>query len=375
MRPETLLARSGHGDSDAVGSVVPPLHLTTTFARDEDYDLVGPFVYRRYGSPTVEQAEEVLRRLEGGDRALCFASGLSATAALLEILPAGARVLAPRVMYHGAQDRMRDLDERGLIELELFDPTEDGALARALETRGAELVWVEALANPTWDVIDIEACARAASAAGAMLVVDSTVAPPVTTRPLDLGATVVLHSTTKYLTGHSDSMGGVLIGSTDAIDWEGLVHSRKLTGTIMPPLDAWLLLRGLRTLALRFERASANALTVARYLAEHAAVERCLYPGLPSHPGHELASRQMTGGFGGMLSALVHGGAERAVEIATSLRCFIPATSLGGVESLVEHRASVEGPHSTVPGNLLRFSIGIEHETDLVADLERVLGP
>ncbi len=331
MRPETLLARAGHGGNDAVGSVVPPLHLTTTFARDAEYELVGPFVYRRYGSPTVEQAEDVLARLDGGDRALCFASGLSATAALLETLPAGSRVLAPRVMYHGAQDRMRDLADRGLLELRLFDPTEEGALAGELERGGAALVWVEALANPTWDVIDIEACARLATSAGAALVVDSTAAPPVTTRPLDLGATVVLHSTTKYLNGHSDSMGGALVGATDAVDWEALEHARKLTGTVMPPLDAWLLLRGLRTLALRFERASRNALAVAGFLAEHAAVERCLYPGLPAHPHHELARRQMTGGFGGMLSSLVHGGAEQPVEIETSLRCFIPATSLGDV--------------------------------------------
>jgi cystathionine gamma-synthase len=260
------------------------------------------------------------------------------------------------------------------VALTLFDARDPGALERAVAAHPPTLVWLESPVNPTWDVIDIAAAAEVTHAAGGILAVDSTVAPPVTTRPLELGADIVVHSATKYLNGHSDVLGGVLVTARVTDRWEEVRRVRKLTGGIMAPFEAWLLVRGLRTLAIRFDRCSANALRIARHLEGHAGVERVLYPGLESHPGHEVARRQMTRGFGGMLSLLVRGDGADARGLATRLKLFTPATSLGGVESLVEHRRTVEGPDSLVPENLLRFSIGIEDPEDLIADLDAALG-
>lgn len=375
MKPDTLLARAHDFVDDRTGAVVPPLDTSTTYARDADYELVGEHVYARYGGPTVERAEGVLTALEGAADALLFSSGMSAVTVLLETLNAGDRLVAPTVMYHGAQDWFRRLAERRGIDLRLFDATEDGALESAVSEADTTVLWIESPVNPTWDVIDIEAAAAVAHAAGAILVVDSTVAPPVTTQALALGADIVLHSATKYLNGHSDLTGGVLATRSEDARWEEIRNVRKYTGTILAPFEAWLLLRGLRTLGVRFERASANAAAIAGRFSDHPAVEACLYPGLPTHPRHAVAKRQMRHGFGGMLSLLIADDPDgvRARRIATSLRHFTPATSLGGVESLVEHRATVEGPASVVPRNLLRFSVGIEHVDDLMEDLERAL--
>lgn len=375
MKPDTLLARAHDFLDERTGAVVPPLHTSTTFGRKADYDLVGEHVYARYASPTVARAEAIVTALEDAAEALLFSSGMSAVTVLLETLSAGDRLVAPTVMYHGAQDWFRRLADRRGIELAFFDATEDGALEAAVAAGPTTMLWIESPVNPTWDVIDIGAAATAARAAGATLVVDSTVAPPVTTRALSLGADIVLHSATKYLNGHSDLTGGVL--ATREVDerWEEIRLVRKSTGTILAPFEAWLLIRGLRTLGLRFERASTNAAAIAERFCDHPAVEACLYPGLPTHPRHDVARRQMRAGFGGMLSLLIAADpeGERARRIATGLRHFTPATSLGGVESLVEHRATVEGPHSVVPKNLLRFSIGIEAVEDLIEDLERAL--
>lgn len=233
------------------------------------------------------------------------------------------------------------------------------------------MVWIEPLANPTWDVIDVRAASDIAHSAGAILGVDATVTPAVTLRPLDLGADIVFHSATKYLGGHSDVMAGVL--ATRIVDerWEDVKFARTLMGGVLGAFESWLLLRGLRTLHVRYERQAANALAIARHFRHHGGVEAVLYPGLESHPGHTVAKRQMTGGFGAMLSLLVAGGAEAAKRVATRTRLFLPATSLGCVESLIEHRASVEGPNSVVPANLLRISVGIERVDELIADLEQ----
>ncbi len=376
MKPDTLLARANDYVDDRSGGVVPPLVTTTTFARDRDYELVGDHVYARYGGPTAEQAESVLCALEGASDAFVFSSGMSAVVVLLETLRSGDHLVAPTVMYHGAQDWFRRLAERRGIGLRFFDASEAGALEREVAAGPTTMLWIESPVNPTWDVIDIEAAASAAHAVGAALVVDSTVAPPVTTRALDLGADIVLHSATKYLNGHSDLTGGALATRSSDARWEEVGEVRKYTGTVLAPFEAWLLLRGLRTLGLRYRRASDNALAIARRMSGHPAVESCLYPGLDGHPGHDVAKRQMTAGFGGMLSLLLADDpqGERCRRVATSLRHFTPATSLGGVESLVEHRATVEGPHSQVPRNLLRFSIGIEDADDLIEDLEAALG-
>jgi cystathionine gamma-synthase len=234
-------------------------------------------------------------------------------------------------------------------------------------------VWIETPTNPTWDVIDIAAAAEAAHAAGARLAVDCTVAPPCTTRALDLGADVVFHSGTKYLGGHSDLTAGVLCVARRDELWDELRLVRSLTGGVIAGFEAWLLIRGLRTLFLRYARASENALAIAEAMQRHPGVAHVLYPGLADHPGHAVAARQMTGGFGGMLSILVHGAEAQARDVARFAQVFIPATSLGGVESLIEHRRAVEGPDSTTPPTLLRLSVGIEDARDLIADLDQAL--
>lgn len=374
---DTLLAHAGYAPDAATGAVIPPLVSSATFARGAYYELPGEFLYARYGSPTVRLAERLLAKLDGGEAALLFGSGMAAATTLFETLARGDEIVAPRIMYHGAQDWLHRIAERRGVVLTLFDAARDGALEEAVTPGRTRLVWVESPVNPTWDVVDIARAAEIAHEAGAGLAVDSTVAPPVTTRPLELGADLVFHSATKYLNGHSDLTAGVLVTGVADDRWTDLGKLRTLAGNVVGAFEAWLLIRGLRTLALRFERASSNALALARHFEGHPAVEAVLYPGLESHPGHAVATRQMTGGFGGMLSLLVadDGGdaAARARAIAAGTSVFTPATSLGGVESLIEHRASVEGPHSVVPANLLRLSVGIEDPDDLIADLEAAL--
>lgn len=370
---DTRLARAGHFQDPATGGLVPPLHTSTTFARDADYELKGEYIYGRYGNPTVSIAEKLVCDLEGGSETLLFGSGLGATTTLLETLSAGDRVVAPTVMYHGTHDWLHRLAERRDVEVAFFDATAPGSLAEALAGQDTTLVWIETPVNPTWDVIDIRQAAQQAHAVGAALVVDSTVAPPITTRALELGADFVLHSATKYLNGHSDVLGGAITVAQSSERWEEVVQVRKLTGGILAPFDAWLLLRGLRTLGVRWDRCSATTLALATHFSTHDRVVASLYPGLPSHPGHDIARSQMERGYGGMWSLLIDGSAADGRRIASSLDCFTPATSLGGVESHVEHRASVEGPHSIVPENLLRFSIGLEDPDELIEDLEAAL--
>lgn len=370
---DTLLAHAGYSPDASTGALIPPLVSSATFARGADYELPDEFLYSRYGSPTVRHAERLLAELDGGAGALLFASGMAAATTVFETLGRGDEIAAPSIMYHGAQDWLHRIAERRGVVLTLFDAAQEGALEEAVTPGRTRLVWVESPVNPTWDVIDIARAADVANDAGAALAVDSTVAPPVTTRPLELGADLVFHSATKYLNGHSDLTAGVLVTRVADERWAELGKTRTLAGNVIGAFEAWLLIRGLRTLALRFERASNSALRIARHFEGHPDVEAVLYPGLESHPGHAVAARQMTGGFGGMLSLLISGDAERAKAIAAGTSVFTPATSLGGVESLIEHRASVEGPHSVVPANLLRLSVGIEDPGDLIADLETAL--
>ena len=367
------LAQLSHFVEPVTGGVVPPLTTSTTFARDETYALRGAYSYARSNAPIYDPLEGLLAELDGGAEALVFASGLAAATAVFETVRHGAQVLAPAVMYHGLQDWLRRIAVLRSIEVTFYDPNDLGTLREKIVKGRAAVVWAETLLNPTWDVVDIARVADIAHEAGAILAVDSTVAPPVTTTPLALGADIVFHSATKYLNGHSDVIAGVLICARDDERWSEIKDVRRLAGGILGPFEAWLLLRGLRTLALRYERASQSALRIAQHFEQHPAVENMLYPGLPGHSGHEVAKRQMTGGFGGMLSICVKGGAQEAIAVAQSVKLFIPATSLGGVESLIEHRASIEGPHSLVPKNLLRLSVGIEDAHDLIADLEQAL--
>lgn len=373
LRPETIAAHALRGVDEATGAVVPPVYLSSTYARDEDYKPKLKENYVRNGNPTLWQTEEAIAALEGGTSALLFASGMAAIATLLETVPAGAHVVAPDVMYYGTRDWMKRLEGLGRIRLTLFDPTQDGALEAALRAGKTDLVWIETPLNPTWDVIDIAAAARAAHAAGALLAVDATATAAVTTQPLRLGADVVFHSATKYLNGHSDVLAGVLVTRDENQRWTDIRMLRTRMGAPLPPLECFLLLRGLRTVFVRYRQSSANAMAIAKHFEGHPKVERVLYPGLASHPGHVIAARQMTDGFGGMMSLLVRGGFADAQKLCTRLKVIVPATSLGGVESLAEHRKTVEGPTSPVPDNLVRLSIGIEHADDLIADLEQAL--
>ncbi|MCY3753308.1 MAG: aminotransferase class I/II-fold pyridoxal phosphate-dependent enzyme [Alphaproteobacteria bacterium] len=370
---ETLLAQGGRFLDRETGAVVPPIHPATTFARDDRYETSG-YTYSRDANPTVAHVEEVLAELDGAEDALVFSSGMAAVATFFDSLGTGDHVAAPRVMYHGAADLLRRLAERRGVEVSFFDASERGALEAAVRPGQTSVVWIETCVNPTWDVIDVRAAAGVARDAGAVLGVDATATPPVTLRALELGADIVFHSATKYLAGHSDLLAGVL--ATRAADerWQEIRAARTRMGGVPGAFEAWLLLRGMRTLHLRYERQAANALAIAGHFEGHTGIEAVLYPGLDSHPGHETAKRQMAGGFGAMLSLLVEGGADAAKRIATRTRLFVPATSLGGVESLIEHRATVEGPHSAVPANLLRLSVGIERADELIADLEQALG-
>ncbi len=370
---ETLIAQAGHYVDQVSGGLTVPIQPSTTYARDENYALIGDYTYSRYQNPTYDVVEQLAATLDGGSEAKCFASGMAAIAAIFETVNTDEHIVAPKIMYHGAQDWLRRISAKRNIGLSLFDATDLDGLKRAVKPGSTSIVWIESPVNPTWDVIDIEASAKIAHAAGAILAVDSTVAPPVTTRALDHGADIVFHSATKYLNGHSDVVAGILVTRELNQRWDEIKLVRKLTGGVLGPFEAWLLLRGMRTLFLRFERASSNALQIARHFENHPGLEQVLYPGLESHPQHEIAKRQMVQGFGGMMSMLVKGGAEAAIKVACSTKLFLPATSLGGVESLIEHRASVEGPHSAVPKNLLRLSIGIEQVDDLIADLDHSL--
>ena len=370
--PETVAAQALVGPDAATGAIVAPLHISTTYARDEDYRLLVPESYLRYGNPTVTHAEQLLAALDGGADAAVFASGMSATVTLLDTVAVGKHVVAPQVMYYGTRDWLQRLDRLGRISLTLFDQTVPGALAAAVRPGATELVWIESPVNPTWDVIDIRAAAEAAHAVGAALAVDATAASPAVTRPLEHGADYVFHSVTKYLNGHSDVLGGALITAADDRRWQEVRTLRNMTGCILAPFDCWLLIRGIRTLFVRVRTACDSAMAVARHFEHHPHLEQVLYPGLVAHPGHEVAARQMDG-FGAMLSICVRGGADDTGRVISALRTFVRATSLGGVESLAEHRKVVEGPSSPVPDNLIRLSIGIEHVGDLIADLEQAL--
>ena len=372
LRPETIAAHSLRSVDAETGAVVPPLHTSTTYARDADYALRGASSYLRYGNPTLAHAEAAIAALEGGHAARLFGSGMGAIVTLFETVPKGAHVVAPAVMYHGTRDWLRRLEGKGRLTLSLFDPADPGALAAAVRPE-TDIVWIETPVNPTWDVIDIAGAAAAAHGAGAILAVDSTAATPVLTRPLALGADVVFHAVTKYLNGHSDVLGGVLVTAGDTPRWEEIAGLRNLMGSMLAPVEAWMLIRGLRTLFVRVRQASATALALAQHLEAHAKVEAVLYPGLASHPGHGVAAGQMQGGFGGMMSVLVKGGEAEALHVVKGLKVFLPATSLGGVESLAEHRRTIEGPASPVPGNLIRLSIGLEAVEDLMGDLDQAL--
>jgi cystathionine gamma-synthase len=374
LRPETLAAHAlGRVDGET-GAIIPPIHASTTYERDADLGYSRGRCYARADNPTFDAAADTLTALEGGSQTLLFASGMAAATAVFQALSPADHVLVPKVMYWALRAWLLGFATRWGIEVELVDTTDLAAVQAALQPGRTKLVWVESPANPLWGVSDIAAIAALAHEAGARLVVDSTVATPVLTKPLALGADVVMHSATKYLNGHSDVVAGTLTTATEDSFWARIKQVQTQIGGILGPFEAWLLQRGLRTLFARVRWQCASALELAQKLEAHPKIAEVLYPGLASFPGHELAKRQMIGGFGGMLSIRVAGGEEEAISVAGRLRVWKRATSLGGVESLVEHRASIEGPGSPVPRDLLRLSVGLEAPADLLADLERALG-
>jgi cystathionine gamma-synthase len=373
QRPETVAAQALNYLDTVSGALTPPIQPSTTFARDEAYRLLSEHSYSRHGNPTFEPAEAVMTRLEGGADSLLFSSGMAASMAVVQALRPGDRIALPRIMYWGLRAWLIEFAEDWGLGLDFYDETEPKSLEAALRPGQTKILWVETPANPTWSIIDLQAAAKAAKAANARLVVDSTVATPLITRPLEWGADLVFHSATKYLNGHGDVVAGVLVTAREDDFWQRIRANRANGGAILGPFEAWLLLRGLRTLHVRVERACSNALALARHFEKHPKLLAVLYPGLPGFAGHELAKRQMTGGYGGMLSLRVKGGREAALRVVAALKVFHRATSLGGVESLIEHRASIEPADSPIPADLLRLSIGIEAVEDLIADLEQAL--
>jgi cystathionine gamma-synthase len=373
LRPATLAAQALGWTDRATGAVVLPIHTTTTFERDPDNQYRRGRSYGRADNPTYDQPEALITALEGGAASLLFASGMAAAAAVFDSLPPGSHAVAPRVMYWALRRRLAAAGNEAL-PLNFVDATSLDQLRRAVLPGRTGLVWIETPANPLWSITDIAGAAEIAHAAGALLAVDSTAATPVLTQPLALGADIVMHSATKYLNGHSDVMAGSLTTARKDEFWQRVVATRSGSGAILGSFEAFLLLRGMRTLYPRVERACRSAQRIAEALAGHPRIAEVLYPGLPNHPNHDIAARQMTGGFGGMLSIRVRGDAEAAIAAAARVELWKRATSLGGVESLIEHRASVEGEGSPVPPDLLRLSVGIEDPDDLIADLTQALG-
>lgn len=374
MRIETLAVHAGRHIDPATGAVTTPIYLSTTFERSPDGEYPLGFSYSREGNPNRRALEECLARLEGGKEALVFSSGLAVANALVQGLEPGDHIIAPDDVYWGLRKVIGSVFGKWGLLTSYVDMTDLDAVRAAIQ-KPTRLIWTETPSNPLMKITDLTAIAALSREAGPriMTVCDGTFATPVLQRPLDCGIDLVCHSTTKYISGHSDVVGGALITRHDNYLFERARRSQHYGGAVPSPFDCWLSLRGIDTLPYRVRAHSENALRVARHLKMHPAVETVHYPGLPDHPGYEIAAQQMSS-FGGMLSFQIAGGREAAMSVAARCRLFIRATSLGGAHSLIEHRASVEGPQTRTPQNLLRLSVGLEHPDDLIADLEQALG-
>lgn len=373
MKPATVAAQALGWIDETTKSVAPPLYPSSTFIRDEDNQYRSGRNYSRADNPSYDQAEAVLASLENGAGAALFASGMAAANAVFLSLKPGDHVVISRVMYWSLRAWLLGFATQWGLKVEIVDTIDLAALKAAMRPGKTALVWIETPGNPTLAVTDIAAAAEIAHAAGARLAVDSTVATPVFTRPLDLGADIVMHSATKSLNGHSDIIAGALVTKRADEQWETIKRIRIQSGAVLGTFEAWLLLRGMRTLYPRVRTASANAMAVAQHFRGHPLVEDVLYPGLTNFPGHEVAAKQMQGGFGSLMSIRTWGGERGAIATAANVRIWKRATSLGGVESLIEHRSSVEGPNSPAPPDLLRMSVGIEEASDLIEDFEQAL--
>ena len=368
MNMETVAARASHHIDPESRAILAPIQPSTTFERAPDGEYPGGFEYSRLGHPNRQQLEDVLTTLEGGAACAAFSSGSAASAAVFQALESGDHVVAPNDCYHGTAALLRDVFARWGLQITFTDVTDSEQVQQAMQPN-TRLVWVETPSNPMLKVTDIRRTAAIAHDAGALCVCDNTWATPMLQQPIGLGADAVVHSTTKYLSGHSDVMGGAVIAASDDAFFDKVRRVQATYGAVPSAFDCWLTLRGIRTLHLRMRAHSANARSVASFLSEHPRVQAVHYPGLAAQA---VASAQMAD-FGGMLSFQVAGGRQQAMDVAAKLRLFTRATSLGGTESLIEHRASVEGPDTKTPDNLLRVSVGIENIDDLLADLSQAL--
>jgi len=379
VKPASIAAQGLGWVDDQTRALAPPIHTSTTFIRDPDNQYRSGRTYARDQNPTFDQAEAVLTALEGGHASLLFASGMAAATALFQALSPGDHVLAPRVMYWSLRNWLTHFATQWGLRVQFVDMSAPDQVRNAVQSGKTKLVWIETPANPLWTITDIAVTCEIAHAAGSMVAVDSTVATPVLTRPFELGADIVMHSATKYLNGHSDVIAGTLSAREDTPLWLRIKSIRAQIGGVLGPFEAWLLMRGMRTLFPRVLAACHSAQSIALHLSQSPFVDEVLYPGLPSFPGHAIAARQMHGGFGGMLSIRVRSkngsvsGEEAAIATAAKVQLWKRATSLGGVESLIEHRASIEGEGTPVPADLLRLSVGLEERDDLTADLEQAL--
>ena len=370
----TIAAQAGGYIDAASGGVVPPIQPSTTFARDRSYQPhpTGN-IYARDDNDVGRIAEALLAQLDNAETALLFPNGMAAIAAVFRALPGGATVLVQSQIYWGTTKWLREFCARRSVTLIEADLSDIGQMQSLCAQHQPDLVFIETPSNPWLRTTDIALVAEATHAAGGRLVVDATAATPILTRALDFGADIVMHSATKGINGHSDVLAGVLATNAPADShWQAIAIDRHDAGAVIGSFEAWLLIRSIRTLPLRVERMSQNAQAVAEFLQSHDAVAQVFYPGLPDFEGHSVAKRQMAGGFGSLLSFCVKGGAVEALRVAGRLNLFHRATSLGGVESLVEHRHTIE-PHTGIPESLLRLSIGIEDVQDLCADLEQAL--
>lgn len=371
LSPRTLAARGPLSHDTQSRALTPPIEVATTYIRDADNGYPPGRVYGRPDNASVQHAEAQIAALENARAAMLFNSGMAAAAAVFMALDP-THVVVPARMFWGLQHWLRGIGRHGHM-LTAVDMADAGAVRRAIRPGRTGLVWIETPSNPLWTITDVAVIAACARDAGAVLCADSTVATPILTRPLDLGADMVMHSATKYLNGHSDVVAGVLAVRRPGALWSRIRDFRSQQGAVIGPFDAWLLARGLKTLDLRVREQSRGAALLAARLAAHPAIAAVLYPGLPCHPGHDVARRQMVGGFGGMLSIRLRGGAAQAIGVAARVALWQRATSFGGVESLIEHRASIEGEGSLCPDDLLRLSVGLEDPEDLHRDLLRAL--
>jgi cystathionine gamma-synthase len=371
MKIETVSVHAGNHVDLSTGAVIQPIHLATTFERDADGNFSRGYKYTRHSNPNREALEQCLCQLEEGGAAAAFSSGSAASMAVFQALKPGDHVIVPDDMYHGVAHLLRTVFASWSLQISFVDLGDLKKIQEAIRP-STKLIWIETPSNPLLKVTDIEKISALAHKVGALCVCDNTFATPVLQRPFKLGADVIVHSSTKYLGGHSDVLGGILIAKKDDDFFKKIREVQTLGGAVPAPFDCFLTLRGIRTLPYRIRAHSVNAMTVAKFLSAHPSVEKTFYPGLETDAGHILAAKQMSL-FGGMISFLAKGRKEKAIDIAARVKIFTRATSLGGVESLIEHRASIEGPETKTPDTLLRLSIGLENPEDLMQDLDQAM--